>query len=156
MILIKPPHEFAVDFCFSEYPRVFLAGSIEMGTAEDWQKWVEGEFVNDNLIILNPRRDHWDPTWEQSINNSKFKEQVEWELEGQEDSDVIAMYFDPKTKAPITLLELGLFHKKMIVCCPAGFYRKGNVDIVCNRYKVPLVTNLPDLVSAVKAKIKKK
>ena len=54
------------------------------------------------------------------------------------------MYFDPKTKSPISLLELGLFAKsgKLVVCCPDGFWKKGNVDIVCQRYKVLKIKDL--------------
>jgi hypothetical protein len=50
------------------------------------------------------------------------------------DGIVICVYFDPKGQSPITLLELGLFHDKdIIVCCPEGFWRKGNVDVnVCH------------------------
>jgi hypothetical protein len=57
------------------------------------------------------------------------------------------MYFDPATKSPISLLELGLFAKtgKLIVCCSEGFWRKGNVDIVCKRYGVMQVENLDKL-----------
>lgn len=49
---------------------VFLAGSIEMGKAIDWQKEIGDEFENsDDVCILNPRRDDWDSSWEQSIDN---------------------------------------------------------------------------------------
>ena len=34
----------------------------------------------------------------------------------------------------------------MVVCCPEGFYRKGNVDIVCNRYGVTMAKDVDDLV----------
>ena len=52
-----------------------------------------------------------------------FREQVEWELETQELVDVIAFYFAPHTKAPITMLELGLAirNSHAIVCCPEGY-----------------------------------
>ena len=35
-------------------------------------------------------------------------------------------------RAPITLLELGLFARsgKLIVCCPDGYWRKGNIEVV--------------------------
>jgi hypothetical protein len=49
---------------------------------------------------------------------------------------MICYCFDPKGMAPITLLELGLFaqsDKKIVVCCPDGYWRKGNVDILCSR-----------------------
>lgn len=127
---------------------IFLAGSIEMGTAENWQSRVIRHLANCNITILNPRRDDWDSSWVQSKDNPQFREQVEWELAAQERANVIAMYFAPETKSPISLLELGLFVQtgKMIVCCPDGFWRKGNVDIVCERYGAKQVNTLDDLV----------
>ena len=113
---------------------LFLAGSIEMGKAEKWQDKVVRLLKNEkDIIIFNPRRDDWDSTWEQSIKNEQFVEQVEWELHALQHADKILMYFDPETKSPITLLELGLFADKgkLIVVCPDGFWKKGNVDVVC-------------------------
>lgn len=123
---------------------VFLAGSIEMGEARDWQAQIADILAPTPWSVLNPRRDDWDSTWEQSIENEKFCEQVRWELAAMEHADRILMYFDPKTKAPITLLELGLFADsgKLIVVCPDGFYRKGNVQIVCQQYGIPMAGNL--------------
>jgi len=93
---------------------------------------------DEDVIIFNPRRDDWDKSWKQSPDNKKFRKQVEWELKAMECADKILMYFDPKTKSPISLLELGLFanSNKLIVVCPKGFWRKGNVDIVCRRYEI--------------------
>jgi hypothetical protein len=56
-----------------------------------------------------------------------------------DEADVIVLWFDPKTKSPISLLELGLHaqDEKMVVYCPEGFWRKGNVDIVCERHGIP-------------------
>jgi hypothetical protein len=116
---------------------MFLAGSIEMGVAEDWQSRVATAFADrDELVLLNPRRDAWDASWEQSIDNPVFREQVEWELEGLARADVIALCLVPGTKSPISLLELGLHAAsgKVVVHCPAGFWRKGNVDVVCAKY----------------------
>jgi hypothetical protein len=136
-------------------PSVFLAGSIEMGQAEDWQAVVERDLADLDVVILNPRRDEWDASWVQSIDNPQFREQVEWELAGQEIATVIAMYFAPATKAPITLLELGLFARsgKVVACCPEGFWRRGNVEVVCRRYGVPLVSDLAELVQAVRQRL---
>ena len=126
---------------------VFLAGSIEMGKAENWQKYIENGFTNTDIIILNPRRDDWDSSWSQDISNDKFREQVEWELRAMERADIIVVYFDPDTRSPITLLEFGLFAKsgKLIVCCPDGFWRKGNVDIVCKKFRIEKAVNLYNL-----------
>ena len=62
------------------------------------------------------------------------------------------MYFSPETKSPISLLELGLYATsgKMIVCCPDGFWRKGNVEIVCEKYEIPLYETLDDLLNFIK------
>jgi hypothetical protein len=144
--VIKPPVCLPLDLGAGS---VFLAGSIEMGAATNWQRQVEVALDGLSVVILNPRRDAWDAGWVQSIGNPEFREQVEWELEAQERADVIAMYFDPATRAPVTLLELGLFARsgKLVVCCPDGFWRKGNVEIVCARYGVPLVAEFEEFVS---------
>jgi hypothetical protein len=131
---------------------IFLAGSIEMGVAEDWQSKIEEELKDYNITIYNPRRDSWDSSWEQSIHNPQFREQVEWELDHLDKADIIVMYFDENTKSPISLLELGLYASsgKMILYCPEGFWRKGNVDIVANRYDVKQVSSFNELLIAVR------
>lgn len=133
---------------------IFLAGSIEMGRAEPWQAAVEQALADLPVAILNPRRDAWDATWEQSINHADFRGQVEWELDGLERADVVAMYFAPATKAPITLLELGLVARsgRLIVCSPVGFWRRGNIEVTCSRYEVPLVEELSQLVTILRTK----
>ncbi len=128
-------------------PTIFLAGSIECGSAELWQDKIIESLKDSDVIILNPRRPDWDSSWEQKKDNLKFQEQVEWELDGLEMADHIVMYFAPGTKSPISLLELGLYadSNKLIVCCPEGFWRKGNVDIVCERYDIKTVDSLKEL-----------
>jgi hypothetical protein len=139
----------------SEGSSVFLAGSIEMGKAENWQDFVTKELSREDVIILNPRRDDWDSSWEQQIDNLKFREQVMWELKAMERADIIAMYFDPSTKSPISLLELGLYacSKKLIVYCPEGFWRKGNVDLVCRKYNVTQCISMTDFICQIKESI---
>jgi nucleoside 2-deoxyribosyltransferase-like protein len=139
--IIKPPAPLQDGFS------VFLAGSIELGSARNWQTFLEEKLSGMDILILNPRRDHWDSSWVQSKISPQFREQVEWELNAMEKANVIAMYFEPNTKSPVSLLELGLFARsgKMIVCCPQGFWRKGNVDIVCETYGVKQVDSLNDL-----------
>ena len=132
--------------------RIFLSGSIEMGTAERWQDRIEEELKDTDVVILNPRRDHWDSSLEQSIKCPEFAEQVNWELDAMEEADKIFMYFDPNTKSPITLLEFGLYCKsrKLMVCCPLGFWRRGNIEIMCNRYRIPLTDNWKIFISWIK------
>jgi hypothetical protein len=147
---IKPPERSNLE------TRIFLAGSIEMGAAEDWQAQISNAFSElSNVVLLNPRREHWDPTWEQSLYEPRFVDQVEWELEMMDRADLIAMYFQPSTKSPITLLEFGLYARsgKLIVCCPEGFWRKGNVDIVCRRYGIMQAYDLQGLVQTIHREI---
>jgi len=144
-IEIQSPNEFKTK---DGYISVFLGGSIELGKAVDWQKEVIKALKDKQIIFLNPRRNDWDSSWEQKITNPEFKLQVTWELTALEFSDIIVMYFDPNTKSPISLLELGLHAKsrKLIVCCPEGFWRKGNVDIVCEKYGITQVESVDQLI----------
>jgi hypothetical protein len=141
-------HLKAPQFVNNNVATVFLAGSIEMGAAENWQDRAAKMLEGTGWTILNPRRDDWDDSWEQKITHPAFNEQVTWELQGLEICEKAIVYFDPNTKAPITLLELGLLAQmapeKVIVVCPPGFYRKGNVDIVCDRYRIKQVSSLEE------------
>ena len=138
----KPPHRPLLD----NLPLVFLAGSIEMGKAVDWQTNLANRLlaVNPDLGVANPRREAWDPSWELAIGNPLFRGQVEWELDHIERADLVVFYFQPGTQSPITLLELGKHlerrdaQRSTLVCCPTGFWRKGNVDIICQRAGLPL------------------
>jgi len=136
-------------------PSVFLAGSIEMGVAEDWQASITSRLSDLDILVLNPRRDAWDSSWRQSIEDERFRGQVEWELEGLERTQLIAMWFAPETHAPVTLLELGLTASrgKLIVGCPDGFWRKGNVEIICRKYGIPLLPEFEEFAQAVRARL---
>lgn len=140
----------------AELPRaVFLAGSIEQGVADDWQSRVCARLDDLPVAVLNPRREAWDSTWEQSISNRQFREQVEWELAAMDRADIIAMYFSPGTRAPITLLEMGLHAHtgKLRVCCPEGFWRKGNVDVTAARYAIEQFESLDALVDELRREL---
>lgn len=67
------------------------------------------------------------------------------------------MYFDPSTKSPISLLELGILTanpEKVLVCCPEGFWRKGNVDVVCQRYGIQMINTKDEFLRAIEHIIK--
>ena len=152
MIEIKSPNKIPE----TKDLKIFLAGSIEMGVAENWQERVTKELGDEPVVLLNPRRENWDPSWPQSKGFPKFREQVEWELNALETSDYTIMYFDPKTKSPISLLELGLHARngKLLVVCSEEFWRSGNVDIVCEKYKIPRFESLESLLEHTRKVIK--
>lgn len=140
---------------------IFLAGSIEMGVAKNWQSYVidklsENTFINDSVQVFNPRRDDWDSTWKQEQTNEEFNYQVNWEINHLRKADLILFNFEENTKAPITLWELGRFGRSnnSIVCCPTGFYRYGNIETICTIENIPLFHSLDDAIGALSTKIK--
>lgn len=157
MIVHYPPAPWQVT---SGHRTVFLAGSIDMGSADDWQSRLiaalgADDALRDRVVALNPRRAEWDASWRQSIEEPSFRGQVEWELDGLERADVIAMWFAAASKAPITLLELGLFARsgKVVIGCPDGFWRKGNVEVVSARYGAELVSDWDTFLARVRARL---
>jgi hypothetical protein len=138
-------------------PKVFLAGSIEMGVADEWQTHVTSQLQDEPVLLLNPRREDWDARWKQEKDDPQFRQQVEWELNALSESDHIILYLDPETKSPVSLLETGLYAKsgKLFVVCPEGFWRKGNVDIVCEKYGIPQFDSLELLLDHLVSLLKK-
>jgi hypothetical protein len=128
-----------------------------MNAAEDWQSEVEMTLGDLPVSFFNPRRDNWNSSWKQTLDDKNFVEQVEWELERLEECETILMYFDPKTKSPISLLEFGLYAKsnpeKLIVACPEGFWRKGNLQVTGRKYGVKIYDTLEEALSQLKRKI---
>ncbi len=152
MLEFKPPQQIKTNGCKS----IFLAGTIDMGNSENWQEKVVEELKYFYVNIYNPRRDAWDSSWDQTFENPQFYQQVNWELSALEKADIIIMYLDALSASPISLLELGLHARsnKMVVYCPDEFYRSGNVQIVCDKYNIPLYKDFNDLIRIVKNEIK--
>ncbi|MBI1374962.1 MAG: hypothetical protein GC159_19770 [Phycisphaera sp.] len=151
-VIYKSPTPIPAD---AKGPSVFLAGSIDMGAAEDWQSQMEHALADLDAMIFNPRRPDWDASWEQSITNAQFRQQVEWELDGLERATVVAMCFTADSQAPITLLELGLCARsqKLVVYCPHGYWRRGNVEVVCDHYGLALVSSFEELIEEVRLRL---
>lgn len=135
--------------------KVFLAGSIDMGGSSDWQAEVARALADEGVVLLNPRREDWNRAWKPVAEEPEFRRQVEWELTALQRADVILMYLQPGSQSPISLLELGLHagSGKVLLACPDGFWRKGNVDITADRYGIPRYESLPALIDAVRARL---
>jgi len=146
--MVLPPDDFSEKL---DRPTVFLAGAIDMGEAEDWQAKLAKALEDVDCTILNPRRLDWDKTWKQEMSFGPFREQVEWELSGLDAVDVVAVGLPAGSKAPISLMELGLHARNgsAVVWCPEGYWRKGNVDIVCARYGVPVFEDFDEFAAEV-------
>lgn len=137
---------------------VFLAGSIEMGKAEMWQDRLATNVADiEDVVLFNPRRDDWDSSWKQDPTpGTQFHEQVSWELEHIHKADLVVFYFDPNTQSPITLMELGYVigsGKQALVCCPDGYFRKGNVVITSELTRTPVFNTFDELLYELRAKL---
>lgn len=151
MKLITPP-----DTSAASNTSIFLAGSIDMGRAVNWQDQIVNALSDDDVTIFNPRREDWDASWIEDISDENFSIQVNWELNNLKRADLVVFYFDPDGRAPITLLELGLCitTKNCLICCPDGYWKKGNIQVVCDKFSVPLFESFDELVVALKHTIK--
>lgn len=139
-----------------DVPSIFLGGTIEQGAAEDWQHtmidYLSG--IVERVTVVNPRRPAWNPELRQSITEPVFKEQVSFELDHLEKVDAVVLWFEPNSKSPISLLEFGLLCgwasrgslNKVVVGCPAGFWRRGNLEVMCERYHINLVYTLGEAI----------
>jgi len=126
---------------------IFLGGTIDMGNSRNWQEIVERKLIEYDINIYNPRRDDWDSSWKQDITDPNFYQQVKWELNALEKSDIIFFNFESGSKSPITLLEVGLYAKSdktIIISCPKDYERNGNVEIVSDHYGINLFNSLDE------------
>jgi hypothetical protein len=135
---------------------IFLAGSIEQGKADKWQDKITNIFKEvPHITFLNPRRQDWDPTW--GDDHPELIEQIKWELNSLRHSDLAIFYFDPNTKSPITLLELGQHleraPERALVCCPDGYWRRTNVRVTCEIHGVKMLDTFEELIEVLAIKL---
>jgi hypothetical protein len=152
MIQVKPPHSYHNS---TDTFTIFLGGSIEMDRAEHWQERIAEDLADEEVLLLNPRRDNWDSSWAQDPTpGTPFHEQVIWELTAQDHADLLVYYFDPATVSAITLLELGAYGgadpEAVAVCCPPTYFRYGNVKIFCDRCGITLFHSYDELIRHIK------
>ena len=80
-----------------------------------------------------------------------------------DECNLVLMYLVPGTYSPISLLELGQLskhHKKeggedkhTVVVCPRSFWRRGNVEVVCSLFHLPLYETLEEGIAHIKTLI---
>jgi hypothetical protein len=139
--------------------KVFLAGSMDRNwqdeLMEKYDKVLANSFTK-TIAFINPRRRDWDASWNESYKDANFYQQVKWELSCMEQADYVVVNITADSKAPISLLELGIQAKsgKLLVRCEDGFWKKGNVDIVCEQYGIKQFSTIDDIVSFLIAKVR--
>ena len=150
MRVIQPPEKWDTEGSNSK--RIFLAGTIDMGNSENWQKRIANELTNYNVEIANPRRDDFDWTGAPIMDNPLFVEQVDWEYRHLMLSDLVLFYFADGSESRITLMELGLMapQRKIIVKCSDKFNRQGNVEFMTKMHGGVFTTSDNQFLEAVK------
>ena len=135
--------------------RIFLGGSIEMGKAPDWQAAFADKIASLPIAAFNPRRIRWDDSLEQDIKNKALLHQIDWEMTNLDKADLIILYLHPNTISPVSLMELGRYSQsgKVIVCCPEGYHRRGNVQYLCEKDNVLLLDDFDELVKTAIVKV---
>lgn len=141
-------------------PSVVLYGAIEKEPDDNWASRLSDHLDSLPVAILNPRCKAWNSDWKEDISFAPFREQVAWEMDQAEIADILVFYFMPGTLTPIALLELGMhaarYGEKCVVCCPEGFYKRGNVQIVCKKFNAEFVEDLDTLAAVVKGRLESK
>lgn len=135
---------------------VFLAGTTSKVDKNDWRETLSASLSDIPVTLYNPYRADWDSSWREEIDFAPYREQVEWELEKQDKADIVVVYFHPATQAPVSLLEFGLCARapgKAIVVCPEGYWKRGNVQIVCKKFGVEMVDDVDGLKTAIMKKL---
>jgi hypothetical protein len=135
---------------------VFLAGTTTAVGNVDWREKLSTSLSEYPITIFNPNRPDWDSTWREDINFDPYREQVQWELEKQMKADLVVVYFHPATLAPISLLEFGLSAQspgKVIAIAPEGYAKRGNVQIVCQKFGIEFLDNIDNLYEVIVDKL---
>ncbi|CAE7025486.1 hypothetical protein P3342_005599 [Pyrenophora teres f. teres] len=149
-VIHKPPHRTDV-----EIVSVILYGGMSTDTKKNWRADLSASLSDLPIAILDPTCDAWDSTWIEDISFQPFKDQAKWEMDHAGVADVIVFHFGGKSDQPITLLELGLYAHtgKAVVCCQEDFSKKGNVQIVCERYGIAMCDTVEELRKKVRERL---
>lgn len=134
----RPPEKKIYKLDYTRH-RVYLAGSTQ---GDDWQSRFVKELSGLEVDVFNPRS---------SLTDGLFG----WELDHLNIATVIALHFDPEDLSPSGLLTLGMYAKtdRLIVSCPNAFYKKADVDIICEREDIHRVDTLDLLIENTIARI---
>lgn len=145
-VLVAPTH---YTNWYKTVHSVFLAGAIDMGSAVNWQDQVTELVQGHSLVVFNPRRSEF--------TADTLDEQIKWELEHLDKATTVFMWFPKDAKAPVAMLETGLFLNsgRLIVGAEDGFYRRRNLELTCEYCKVPLYNTIGLCIAALLRRVYK-
>lgn len=155
MQLIKPPQPFEQSK-LDQTPSLFLAGGIS--NCPNWQKPFVDFLQHRDVIILNPRRDEYDPMMDQ--------DQVTWEHDNIRKVSGHAFWFPAESVCPISLWHLGGIvgrtnwksDKRLFVGTDPKYPRAKNlkIQLLLTVPHVNVVSSLEELATLVQHWIRRK
>ncbi|KAK8120907.1 hypothetical protein PG999_005027 [Apiospora kogelbergensis] len=157
---------------------IFLAGTTTSDDTGDWRDTLCAALSEQPITFYNPLRHDWDAGWRNDAACAPFREQTQWELDRQTRADLVVVYLGPNTDAPVSLLELGLVagllgaaaaadttaaptnegqteknkvqkKKQVLVCAHEKYKKKGNVQLLCQKFGIQMVDKVADFPSAI-------
>ncbi len=134
----RPPQKKIYNLDYTRH-RVYLAGSTN---GKDWQRHFVNQLSELRVDVFNPRTEVADGLYG-------------WELDHLNIANIIAVYFEPGDPSPNGLITLGMFAKtdRLIVCCQEDFYKKGDIDHLCEQENIHQVETLDLLIANTIARI---
>ncbi|KAF2270342.1 hypothetical protein CC78DRAFT_451341, partial [Lojkania enalia] len=89
-----------------------------------------------SITIFDQRSSDWHQTQRLGNSHTSSKKYLSWKLACLEEADVIALYLQPVLISSSDMLELRIYSSsgKLVVCCPEGLWRRGDVEIVCQDF----------------------
>lgn len=126
---------------------IFLGGTASDTGEPDWRDTLNKGLADQAVAIFDPKRDDWDSTWREDFSDTRWADQIQWELDMQDTADIIVVLFHGVTAAPISLAEMGMAARtgKLIACALDGYCKKGYVEAVCRKFKAPFVRSEDEL-----------
>ncbi|KAK8085383.1 hypothetical protein PG997_006654 [Apiospora hydei] len=137
---------------------VFLAGTTTAANdgSGDWRDALCTALSAHPITFYNPLRSDWDASWRNDATRA----------------DLVVVYLSPHTDAPVSLLELGLVaglaaaaamtaangdqedgkkktKKQVLVCAHEGYKKRGNVQLLCQKFGIEMVDTTADFPSAI-------
>ncbi|KAK7943622.1 uncharacterized protein PG986_012735 [Apiospora aurea] len=131
---------------------VFLAGTTTAANdgSGDWRVALCTTLSTHPITFYNPLRPDWDASWRNDAACAPFREQTQWELDRQTRAGLVVVYLGPHTDAPVSLLELGLVtNKQVLVCAHEGYKKRGNVQLLCQKFGIEMVDTTADFPLAI-------
>lgn len=148
LVIHRPPQKKIHSLDYTRH-RVYLSGAM-MG--EDWQSKFIDDLGDLRVDVFNPR---YPSSHVASVPDGLF----EWEMDHMSIANIIAFNFSVtgavNDHCGSALMALGLYAKtdRIIVCCDADFYKKGDIADLCKREEIPIVNSVELLVKWTIARI---